>query len=167
MKKAIIGFIIGGLMGAISGGGAMLVVYPFLFPPVEVNETTASIGEDNAQLLAESTFREGVSGQDAGHWGKGGIKTYRAANGEILLELQGNFEVGPGPNFWLYLNTAPDINDESDFQSDAGRVKLAKLKSFTGSQIYRASAQQYQKAKSLTIWCETFNQYIASANLPE
>ena len=167
MKKLLATFILGGFLGVTAGAGLMLVFYPFIFPPVEVNETTATIGEDNAQLLAESTFREGVSGQDAGHWGKGNIKTYRAANGEILLELQGNFEVGPGPNFWLYLNTAPDINDESDFQSDAGRVKLAKLKSFTGSQIYRASAQQYQKAKSLTIWCETFNQYIASANLPE
>ena len=161
--KSLLFFFSGGVLGVAAGAGGMLIAFPYIFPPPAVHETVDTM--EAGDLLSESEFREDVAGQDAAHWGEGGLKVYQGRNGGILLELQGNFEVGPGPNFWLYFNTAADINDEDDFKADAGRIKLTKLKSFTGSQVYQVSESDFSQAKALTIWCESFGQYIASANL--
>ncbi|MGI9338363.1 MAG: DM13 domain-containing protein [Gammaproteobacteria bacterium] len=167
MKKHIATFIGGGFLGFVAGAGLMLVLFPFFFPPAEVNEKVAvASGGGAAVLLAETAFRTDSPGQDAGHWGRGGIKIYRDGGGDILVELQADFEVGPGPNFWLYLNAKGDIDTEDDFYADDARIKAAKIKSFTGSQVYQIAAADYDKTKAITIWCETFGQYIASANIP-
>ena len=166
MKRAIIGFLLGGILGFGGGAGAMLIAFPFVFPPPEVNETVSGMSAAD-QALGESIFREDAPGQDPAHWGKGAVKFYRAQNGGVLMELQSNFEVGPGPNFWIYLNSASGVDDENEFQADSSRVKVAKLKSFSGSQVYALDAQQFAQAKAVTIWCESFNQYIASADIPE
>lgn len=163
MKKLFFTFVIGGILGFAAGAGLMLVAFPFVFPPPEVNETVDSMTA--AGEWGAASFREGASGQDAGHWGRGDLKIYHAKEGGYLLELQGNFEVGPGPNFWIYLNSEADIDDEADFFADSARVKVTKLKSFTGSQVYHLEADALEAAKSITIWCESFNQYIASANI--
>ena len=70
--------------------------------------------------------------------------------------MQGDFEAGPGPNFWLYVNAKGGVEDEGDFLADDGRIKIAKLKSFKGSQVYALTAEQFAAAKALTIWCEKF-----------
>ena len=165
MKKILIGFLAGGILGALAGAGGMLLVYPYLFPPAEVNETVAAIAGRDVAPIARTRFREDAPGQDAAHWGRGGLHVYRAADGNVLIELQPDFEVGPGPNFWVYLNTRASIDDESDFEADEGRLRLARLKSFAGSQVYAADAEPFAGASAVTIWCESFGQYIASANL--
>ena len=93
------------------------------------------------------------------------MRVYRAADGNLLIELQPGFEVGPGPNFWVYLNTRGGIDDDAGFEADGGRLRIAKLKSFTGSQVYAADAETFAGAGAVTIWCESFGQYIASADL--
>ena len=143
----------------------MLIVYPFVFPPPQVNETVTQQAIAVA-LIGESKFREDSAGQDGGHWGRGSVKFYRDEEGSVLIELQENFEVGPGPNFWLYFNTNNNVENEDDFLEDEGRVKLHKVKSFKGSQVYKVSEDEFSTAGSLTIWCESFNQYIASTDLP-
>ena len=142
----------------------MLVAFPFLFPPPEVNERVSAMTADSP--LGAADFREGVSGQDPAHWGRGGLRFYRAADGGVLLELQEDFVVGPGPNFWIYLNARSGVDDEDDFNADDARVKVAKLKSFSGSQVYALDAEQFARARAVTIWCESFGQYIASADIP-
>lgn len=161
--RSFVWFVLGGLLGVVAGSGGMLIAYPFVFPPQQVNETV----EPGLAALGESRFREDTDGQDAGHWGRGTVRFYRDEDGSVLAELQGDFEVGPGPNFWLYLNSEAEVDDEEDFLEDEERIKTYKLKSFTGSQVYKFDAEQFEDARSLTIWCESFNQYIASADLPE
>ena len=68
--------------------------------------------------------------------------------GDLVLELQEDFEVGPGPNFWLYLNTRADVEEEKDFNADKGRIKVAKIKSFTGSQVYVLDKSDLRQGKS-------------------
>ncbi len=165
MKKGLIGFLIGGIFGALAGAGGMLLAFPFLFPPAEVNETVAAIAGRDVAPLVETRFREGVSGQDAAHWGRGGLRAYRSADGNVLIELQPDFEVGPGPNFWVYLNTSGGVDDEAGFEADQGRQRIARLKSFTGSQVYAVDAEPFAGAGAVTVWCESFGQYIASADL--
>ena len=165
MKKTIIGFLAGGILGALAGAGAMLLAYPFLFPPTEVNETVGAIAGRDVAAIAETRFREGVAGQDAAHWGRGGLRAYPAADGNVLIELQPDFEVGPGPDFWIYLNTIGGVDDEAGFEADEGRQRIAQLKSFTGSQVYAIDAKLFADTGAVTIWCESFGQYIASADL--
>ncbi|MYE82291.1 MAG: DM13 domain-containing protein [Gammaproteobacteria bacterium] len=169
MNRTTIGFLagiaIGGVIGIAAGAGGMLVAFPFLFPPPAVNETVAAMAGRDVAVLQETRFREGTAGQDAAHWGRGGVRTYRSDDGDVLIELQPDFEVGPGPNFWVYLNTRRGIDDEADFEADEGRQRIARLKSFTGSQVYRADADAFAAAGAVTIWCESFGQYIASADL--
>ena len=165
MRFAAIGLLVGGVLGLAGGALGMLLAFPFLFPPAEVHETVAAMAGRDVAPLVESRFREGVAGQDAAHWGRGGVRAYRSDDGNVLIELQPDFEVGPGPNFWIYLNARAGIDDESDFEADAGRQRLAKLKSFTGSQVYAASGLDFDRARAITIWCESFGQYIASADI--
>ena len=163
MKKTLAIFVGGGILGTIVGAGAMLVAFPFVFPPPEVNETVSA---SDAVLIGKTRFREDSRGQDGGHWGRGDIKFYRTTDGSVLAELQADFEVGPGPNFWIYLNGNDNIEDEADFTADEARLKVHKIKSFRGSQVYVFDAADFANARALTIWCESFNQYIASANIP-
>ena len=164
MTRSILIFLLGGFLGLVAGAVAMLIAFPFLFPPPAVHETVDQFAEQTS-LITETRFREGVAGQDIAHWGQGGIRLYRASDGMVHLELQSDFEVGPGPDYWIYLNTHADIDDESGFLADKARVRLARLKSFTGSQVYALTAAQFAAAKAVTVWCETFGEYIASANL--
>ena len=152
------------MLGVVAGAGGMLVAFPYLFPLPVVNESVDAMAV-NAEAIGETRFREGVSGQDAVHWGRGGVKWYRTERGTVLVELQADFEIGAGPNYWIYLNTRTDIDDEDGFLADIGRIKWAKIKSFTGSQVYEVDMTRFMRARAVTIWCETFDQYIASANL--
>lgn len=164
MKIAALALLAGGILGFAAGAGAMLIAFPFLFPPAPVDETVS--GRAALMPLGEGRFREDSPGQDGAHWGRGGIRLYLDGE-QVLIELQPDFVVGPGPNFWLYLNSRHNIEDEADFQADEGRVRLSKIKSFTGSQVYRANVRQMAAAASLTVWCDSFDEYIASANLPD
>ena len=101
--RALTIFISGGIIGFIGGLGVMLVLFPFIFPPEPVNEKFSTIEENH--LILETSFREEVSGQDSVHWGRGSIKIYKiSGSNNHVFEFQDDFEVGPGPNFWIYLN---------------------------------------------------------------
>ena len=167
MAKAVFGFLVGATVGVVAGAGGMLVAFPYLFPPAPVHETVAAMAGRDVAAFVETRFREGVAGQDAAHWGRGGVRAYRADDGDVLLELQADFEVGPGPNFWLYLNGTDGIDDEAAFNADEARRRVAKLKSFAGSQVYAVDEEAFGAASAVTIWCESFGQYIASADLQE
>lgn len=161
--RFLIGFFIGGILGVVGGAALMLIAFPYLFPPPMVNET---VGDDVAALMVDETmFRENVPGHDPAHWGRGDVKVYREDDGDYLVEFQPNFEVGPGPNFWLYVNTSDFIDSETEFEADVDRKRITKVKSFRGSQVYEIAAEDMEDAMAITIWCESFHQYIASANL--
>lgn len=168
MGRILIAFVAGVALGLSVGAFVMLVAFPYLFPSPQVNETVSGIsGVDTLAPFASTRLREDAPGQDRVHWGRGGIKFYQVQDGDVLMEFQPDFEVGPGPDFWIYLNGRASIDDENDFKADSDRVKIAKLKSFTGSQVYAVKARWFAKARAVTVWCETFGQYIASADFPD
>ena len=163
-RNLLIGFIV----GVAVGGGAMLIAFPFLFPPPVVNETLSQIdGTAESQSRYVGVFREDAPGQDFAHWAKGRISVHDADGDEAWIQLESDFEASPGPNYWVYLNSRSAIDDESDFLADEQRVRLAKLKSFSGSQLYLTSGHSISDKRALTIWCESFDQYIGSADFEE
>ena len=158
-------FAIGLVVGLVGGAGIMLLAYPFVFPPPILNESVAEFaGFDIDQPIHETRLREDSQGQDMLHWGRGSIFIHRTIDQNYLIEFQDDFEVGPGPNFWIYLNSVKGIDDEDDFNADNRRLKIVKLKSFVGSQVYHIDRETLEASNALTIWCESFGQYIASAD---
>lgn len=165
MKKTLLSLVIGFLLGLVAGAGLMLIAFPYLFPPPIVNESLEQLGTVNTEtVLYLGVIREDVLGQDFAHWAKGGIRIVQVGNDSALIELESDFEASPGPNYWVYLNARTGIDEEADFLADEQRFRLAKLKSFRGSQLYEVSMNQLDASRALTIWCETFDQYIGSAD---
>lgn len=156
-RLALVGF------GAILGAGGMLVAYPFVFPPPVTGEALAPLTHMDAPAVARKGFRfdEGAAGRDAIHWANGSGSFVKTDAGWVL-RLHGDFKAGPGPNFWIYLNTRA-VAEESDFRADSGRLKLTQLRAFEGAQDYRLPVGvDPSMFHTLTIWCETFGAYIAS-----
>jgi hypothetical protein len=163
MRLAIV-FVMGCFLGVIAGAGGMLIAFPFLFPLPVVAE--AAPPAQNAVQLGMFKFDETAPGRDAVHWANGAGAIYRV-DGAVLLRFDETFEAGPGPNFWVYLNTAP-VGDEATFNADTDRVKIAPLKSFRGGQNFTLpSGIDIAKFHTVTIWCESFSVYIGSAVLPK
>ena len=82
-----------------------------------------------------------------------------------LVHLDGDFEVGPGPKFHVYLvpeqNVIPSTNVAKTMFVDLGR-----LKAFKGSQNYPVPAGvDPRKYGSVVIWCEQFGVLISPAAL--
>ena len=161
-------FIAGLLLGGAAGAGGMLVAFPFIFPPPVVLEKApqSPAGDTGAKLLGSFRFDEMAAGRDAIHWANGTGGVYR--DGEMtIVRFDDSFKAGPGPNYWVYLNTAP-VGEEDAFNADANRLKLAPLKSFSGGQNYLLPQDvRIEDFHTVTVWCESFGVYIGSAVLPE
>ncbi len=157
-------FVAGIVLGAIAGAGGMLIAFPYLFPPPVVSEQAP----DGATAGRLGTFRfdENAPGRDLVHWANGSGAVYRA-DGTTVIRFDDDFKAGPGPNYWIYLNTVP-VGDTDAFKADAGRVRIAQLKSFTGGQNYNMPPGiELARFHTVTIWCESFSVYIGSAVLPK
>jgi hypothetical protein len=159
-----VAFLAGAVLGTIAGAGGMLIAFPFLFPPPIVAER-APVDAGSSQLGAFH-FDERAPGRDLVHWANGSGAVYRSG-GAIVIRFGDDFKAGPGPNYWIYLNTVP-VGDTASFKADAGRVRIAQLKSFTGGQNYILPADiDVGRFHTVTIWCESFAVYIGSAVLPK
>ncbi len=163
-----LGFIAGLVLGGVAGAGGMLVAFPFVFPPPVVADKPPQVSSaaGEAGLLGSFRFDEMAEGRDLIHWANGTGGVYR--DGEMtVLRFDDSFEAGPGPNYWVYLNTVP-VGEEDAFNADVGRLKLAPLKSFSGGQNYLVPADvRIEHYRTVTVWCESFGVYIGSAVLPE
>ncbi len=165
MKKIVLSLAAGVAVGFVAGAGSMLIAFPYLFPPPVVNESLEQLGGGASETtLYSGVFREDAPGQDFAHWAKGGIRVVQVSNDNVVIHLKSDFEASPGPNYWVYLNSRTGIDEEADFLADEQRVRLAKLRSFRGSQVYPVSMNQLSDKQALTVWCETFDQYIGSAD---
>jgi len=160
LRSRLIAFAAGGLLGAATGAVGMLVAFPFLFPPAPASDAAPAAAATSASFR----FDEQATGRDAVHWADGNGAVLRTEAGWVL-RLEGDVKAGPGPNYWIYLNTRP-VGEENDFTADAGRVRLAKLRSFEGAQNYLLPPGIDPTAfHTVTIWCESFSQYIGSGTL--
>jgi hypothetical protein len=163
-RTRIFVFVLGGALGAFAGAAAMLIAFPYLFPPPAANEAPPVPIATVAASHAAFAFDVDAPGRDPAHWANGHGSIVRTPQGPVP-RLESDFESGPGPNYWLYLNTRP-IGEESDFKADARRVRLGWLKSFKGAQNYFLPAGiDPAHFHSVTIWCETFGACIGNAVL--
>jgi hypothetical protein len=173
--KLVLIFACGAVLGSLAGAAAMLVAFPFLFPPPPAADplplaagqaVVQSAPKAAASLATPATFvfDETAPGRDSIHWANGTGRILDTGGG-LVLRLDETFVAGPGPAFWVYLNTQA-VGDRADFNADAGRIKLAPLRSFSGAQNYALpEGLDLDTVHTVTIWCERFGVYIGSAEL--
>jgi len=163
MRKFIITFIVGALLGIAGGFAAGIFAYPFLFlNDIVANEQVPGAASEIAaeqSVVATGTFTH-ANPSDPLHYGKGKVTVYQE-----LLHLENDFEVGPGPKYHVYLvpekNITPMTNVERTMFVDLGR-----LKAFKGSQNYAIPAGvNLSTYGSVVIWCEQFGVLISPAAL--
>ena len=163
MRKFIITFIVGALLGIAGGFAAGIFAYPFLFlNDIVANEQVPGAASEIAaeqSVAATGTFIH-ANPSDAIHYGKGKVTVY-----QDLVHLENDFEVGPGPKYHVYLvpekNITPMTNVERTMFVDLGR-----LKAFKGSQNYAIPAGvNLSTYGSVVIWCEQFGVLISPAAL--
>lgn len=157
MRRLLIGLILGLAVGGAGGFAGGILVFPFLFPPPPVNE---SAGERSAEdAVARGTFIH-ADPSDPLHYGSGRVTVY-----PDLVHLEGDFEVGPGPKYHVYL--VPDASVTPDTAvTETMFVDLGRLKAFTGSQNYPIPrGVDPAEYGSVVIWCEQFDVLISPARL--
>ncbi|MDE0450477.1 MAG: DM13 domain-containing protein [Gammaproteobacteria bacterium] len=157
MKRALIGFVVGGLLGAGLGFTVGIAVFPYLFPPPEVNEPLP--GKTQGDAIAHATFIH-ANPSDPIHYGRGTATIY-----PDLLRLESDFEVGPGPKFHVYLVPLAEVTPDTEVEKSM-YVDLGRLKAFAGSQNYAIPAGiDLANFRSVVIWCEQFNVLISPATI--
>ena len=163
MRKFVITFVVGALLGIAGGFAAGIFAYPVLFlnDIVATEQVPGTAGEStNGRSAAASGTFVHANPSDPIHYGKGKVTVYAD-----LVHLEADFEVGPGPKYHVYLvpekNITPMTNVEKTMFVDLGR-----LKAFRGSQNYPVPAGvDLAKYSSVVIWCEQFGVLISPAAL--
>ncbi len=157
MKNFLVGTLLGLLVGSLGGFAGGIFVFPYLFPPPELDQVVAD--RDQKKVVASGAFIH-ANPSDPVHYGRGRVTVF-----EDLLHLESDFEVGPGPKYHVYLVPNAAITPSFPVQ-DTMFVDLGRLKAFSGGQNYRIpnglNLRQYQ---SVVIWCEQFDVLISPAAL--
>jgi hypothetical protein len=150
-------FAIGGVLGTAFGVALGFFFFPFVFPPPPAAEMLTEV--DRAALVATGTFIH-ANPSDPVHYGMGKVSIYARA-----VFLEGDFEVGPGPAFHVYLVPKASIRSSADLK-DQMYVDLGGLRAFKGSQRYPIPAGvDLAKYPSVIVWCERFGVLISPADL--
>lgn len=158
MKKSIIIFLVGAVLGTAGGFALGIFVYPYIFL-ADVVATERVENKAARKPVAGGEFIH-ANPRDPIHYGKGKVTVY-----QDLLHLESDFEVGPGPKFHVYL-----VPEKSVIPSTAVEktmfVDLGRLKAFKGSQNYPVpEGVDLSKFGSVVIWCEQFGVLISPATL--
>jgi len=157
MWRFMKGFLSGGLIGVIVGFGIGIFAFPYIFPPPAAQETLSR--DETGALVAKGTFIH-ADPNDPVHYGKGSVSVYPST-----VFLGEDFEVGPGPDYHVYLVPKADIRDSGEVKNTM-YVDLGRLRAFEGSQNYAIPAGVNLKDyPSVVIWCQQFGVLISPADL--
>lgn len=162
MKRLILGFLVGGFLDVAGGFAGGLFVYPYWFLRDVAAEMVSNA--ETKSRIATGMFIH-ADANDPVHWDKGRTTIYGDRNGERLIHLESDFEVGPGPRFHVYLVEAAEVTSNAVFRASAS-VDLGRLKAFKGSQNYQIPANvDLARYKSIVVWCKEFGVLITPATL--
>ena len=120
---------------------------------------------EGGNVLAETRFRTDDPGQDAVHYGEGGVSLIEK-NGEIFIQLSPDLNIGFAPDLYLYVSMDQKITDEARFNMTQ-QIEVAELVKGEGASFYSLGAldpQQTKAVKSVTVWCRKFGEFMASAD---
>jgi len=157
MWRWLKGFLSGGVIGLVFGFALGLFLFPYFFPPPAGMETLSR--NETGKLVAKGEFIQ-PDPNDPIHTGKGAVSVYPST-----VFLGADFEVGPGPDFHVYLVPKAKVRSSSDVTGTMF-VDLGRLRAFKGSQNYAIPAGvDLKQFPSVVIWCRRFSVLISPADL--
>jgi hypothetical protein len=149
------------LTGLVAGGAAGFAAGIFFYPFIFLKDIVADERVDAAsrKLVASGQFIH-ANPADPVHHGKGKVSVYRD-----LVHLEGDFEVGPGPKYHVYLVPERGVTPSTEIPKTKF-VDLGRLRAFKGSQSYAIPASIDPSAYgTVVVWCEYFGVLISPAEL--
>jgi len=157
MWRSIAIFLCGCVLGVGAGTALGFFLFPFVFPPPPATDQLTAA--ERTKAVAKGTFIQ-ANPSDPIHTGKGNVTVYE---GTVFLEP--DFEVGPGPDFHVYLVPKANVRSAGNV-ADTMYIDLGRLRSFKGSQKYAVPAGvDLEKFPSVVIWCQRFGVLISPADL--
>ena len=158
MGKAVVIFVVGGLLGAAVGFTAGIFVYPYIFL-ADIVASEEFAGAETKPIVATGVFVH-ANPSDPIHYGSGAVTVF-----DDTVRLEPDFEVGPGPKFHVYLVPGDDVTKAAAVENSMF-VDLGRLRAFKGSQNYPVpQGVDLRGFGSVVIWCEQFGVLISPATL--
>jgi len=141
------------VVGAV-GFGAGIYALPILTAPPAPSETYIKTISSQAKYTAK--FRRDLKDSDALHWGEGVVSV-----GSKNITLMG--KLAPGPDYKLYLSPK-FVETESDFNRlKTSMVRVGDVRTFENFVVNVPPSIDPSKYNSVIVWCESFGQFITSA----
>lgn len=148
----------------IAACGFMLGIYslPILMAPAAPSSGSLALSIKNTRYVA--TISDELTDSDWLHWGKGTFSI-----GDDYIVFQGS--LAPGPDYHLYLSPS-FVQTEADFNRlKSSMVEMGEVNSFDNYILPVNGSMNKSRNKSVNIehyntiiiWCESFNQFITSA----
>lgn len=157
MWKLLASFLVGGILGTGFGVAVGFFAFPYVFPPPEAMDQLSE--SEQKVRVATGSFLH-ANPNDPIHYGKGTVEVF-----EDVVFLGPDFEVGPGPDYRVYLVPEAGIRDSS-IVDQTMYVDLGKLRAFKGSQKYSIpEGVNLKDYPSVVIWCQKFGVLISPADL--
>ncbi len=152
MRKALL--VLSHLATLAVGFGLGVFALPILIAPSA--PTAAEVGAQAGPASFKGTFRRGLKGSDALHWGEGTVSV-----GPKSIGLVG--ELAPGPDYKLYLS--PEfVETEAEFLRLKPRmVRVGDVKTFENFVIPVPANVDPAAYRAVVVWCERFGQFITAA----
>jgi len=138
----------------IIGFGAGIYALPIIIAPPAPSEAEIQVMSSQANYTAE--FQRDLKDSDALHWGEGKVSV-----GSESITLVG--ELAPGPDYKLYLS--PEfVETEADFNRlKSTMARVGDVKTFENFVVDVPSDIDPSNFNSVIVWCESFGQFITSA----
>jgi hypothetical protein len=157
MRKLLLVFLAGGILGIGAGVALGLFLFPFVFPPpVAIDALSDS---ERRKVVATGEFLH-ANPADPIHYGRG-----RVTVTPQTVVLEEDFDVGPGPAFHVYLVPKKEVRRSADVIGSMF-VDLGPLRAFKGSQRYPIpNGVDLAQFDSVVIWCREFSVLISPADL--
>jgi hypothetical protein len=158
MKKILLAFLLGGVLGTGAGFVIGIFVYPFIFLADIVAEEQLQTSQGQVRVATGNFIHADPS--DPIHYGSGSVTVY-----QDVVHLEADFEVGPGPAYHVYLVPEPEVTPDTKV-AESMFVDLGRLRAFQGSQVYPVPAGlDLMQYPNVVIWCEHFGVLISPARL--
>lgn len=146
----------GGVIGFLAGIYALPLIIEWRAADDRPAQVVAAAASDPT-----GRFDRDSPGSDALHWGEGTIRV-----SESTLVFENDVKLAPGPDYRIYL-TKKFAETQEEFNAIKPQaIEIAKLRTFSGPLSFALPADvDHEIYDNVTVWCEAFGMYIASARL--
>ena len=155
LKKRVLALLLVTHVCAGAAGVALgIYILPILIAPDAPLESDIDALSSSARYSAE--FKKDLADSDALHWGEGKVSVGR--NNIALLGA-----LAPGPDYKLYLSPHY-LETEAEFNAlKPEMARIGDVKTFDNFVVPVPSSIDINDYTTVIIWCETFGEFITSA----